>query len=137
MPTEASTTEASITAEISPGELIDKITILEIKRDRIRDSRKLANVCAELDVLTQTRDRAIASSPELRRLSDELRAINESLWDVEDELRECERKSEFGSRFIDLARAVYKTNDRRAEVKYEVNRLLRSRLFEEKSYAAA
>lgn len=127
----------SITAEVSPGELIDKITILEIKRDRIRDERKLANVRAELEVLTQTRDRAIASSPELRRLTDELRSINESLWDVEDELRECERRSDFGPRFITLARAVYKTNDRRAEVKYEINRLLRSRLFEEKSYAAA
>lgn len=128
---------ASLTAEVSPGELIDKITILEIKRDRIRDQRKLANVRAELNVLCQTRDAAIAPSAELRRLTDELRSINEALWDVEDELRVCEKNADFGDRFILLARAVYKTNDRRAAVKYEVNRLLQSRLFEEKSYAAA
>jgi hypothetical protein len=127
----------AITAEVSPGELIDKITILEIKRDRIRDERKLANVKTELSVLCRTRDAAIPASPELRRLTDELRAINEALWDVEDELRFLEKQSDFGPRFIDLARAVYKTNDRRAEVKYEVNRLLQSRLFEEKSYSAA
>ena len=126
----------NITADISPGELIDKITILEIKRDRIVDERKLANVRAELAVLSGTLAREVAPSAELRRLTDELRSINAALWDVEDELRQCEKIADFGPRFIELARSVYKTNDRRAEVKYAVNRLLGSRLFEEKSYAA-
>jgi Flp pilus assembly protein TadD len=120
---------------IAPGELIDKITILEIKTERIRDSAKLANVRAELAELTAARERCLPSSAELARLTGALKAVNEALWQVEDDLRECERARDFGPRFIQLARSVYQNNDRRAALKRQINELLGSWLIEEKSYA--
>jgi hypothetical protein len=124
-----------ITAEIAPGELIDKITILEIKAERIEDPAKRANVQNELHLLNATRDRAIAGSPELDRLAIDLRVVNERLWDVEDSIRNCERARDFGLAFIELARSVYRLNDRRATLKRAINERLGSRLIEEKSYA--
>lgn len=124
-----------ILVEVAPGELIDKITILAIKSERIVDPAGRANVQTELETLTQARDAAIASSAELRRLTDELKSINEELWEIEDDIRSCERNKEFGPKFINLARAVYRTNDRRAALKRRINDLLGSRLVEEKSYA--
>ncbi|HJT75918.1 MAG TPA: DUF6165 family protein [Gemmataceae bacterium] len=121
--------------EVAPGELIDKIGILEIKARRIADGAKLANVRAELEALTAARDRSLPRSAELDRLAEELRAVNEVLWDVEDEIRTCERDGNFGERFVELARAVYHNNDCRAALKRQVNELLGSRLVEEKSYA--
>jgi hypothetical protein len=126
----------SITVEIAPGELIDKITILEIKTERMSDQAKLANVRIELDTLAKSRDAAIGKSAEMDRLSAELKKINEELWVIEDDIRDCERAKDFGTKFIELARAVYFTNDRRAQVKRQINELLGSRLVEEKSYAA-
>ena len=123
-----------IFVEIAPGELIDKITILEIKSERIADPGKLKNVCVELDVLEKARDEAIQASPELDELTAQLKASNETLWDIEDEIRGCERNKFFGPRFIELARSVYRSNDRRAAVKRQINVLLGSRLIEEKSY---
>jgi hypothetical protein len=120
---------------IAPGELIDKITILEIKTERIRDSAKLANVRTELAELAAVRERCLPSSAELARLTSALKAVNEALWQVEDELRECERARDFGPRFIQLARSVYQQNDRRAALKRQINEQLGSRLIEEKSYA--
>ena len=122
--------------EVSAGELIDKITILEIKAERIADPEKLTNVHRELRSLTATREKALATSPELDEFTAELRRINERLWQIEDDIRDCERKHDFGERFIELARAVYRTNDRRAAAKRRINELLGSELVEEKDYAA-
>jgi tetratricopeptide (TPR) repeat protein len=121
---------------VAPGELIDKITILEIKMERIRYSAKLANVRAELAELTAARERCLPNSAELTRLTSALKTVNEALWQVEDDLRECERTCDFGPRFIQLARSVYQHNDRRAALKRQINEQLGSRLIEEKSYAA-
>ena len=121
--------------EVSAGELIDKITILEIKAERIADAGKLANVHRELGSLTQARGEALESSPELDELTAELRRINERLWQIEDDIRSCEHRSDFGERFIELARAVYRANDHRTTAKRRINELLGSELVEEKDYA--
>lgn len=126
----------TVAVEISPGELIDKITILEIKAERIADPAKLRNVRYELDLLSGIRARAFAPSPELARLTSELKEVNQALWRTEDDIRDCERATDFGPRFIALARSVYRSNDRRAALKREVGVLLGSAIVEEKSYAA-
>ncbi|MBO6949855.1 MAG: hypothetical protein JJ855_17890 [Rhodospirillales bacterium] len=126
----------NITVEIAPGELIDKITILEIKLERIEDAAKLANVRHEWDVLTQARDANTEATEALSDLTGQLKKINETLWEIEDDIRDCERAKDFGDTFIELARAVYRTNDERARLKREINELLGSALVEEKSYAA-
>ena len=120
---------------MAPGELIDKITILEIKAERIQDPGKLANVRHELRLLTAARDRSVPPSAELDALTAELRRVNLALWDVEDALRDCERDEQFGAEFIRLARSVYKHNDRRAAYKRKINELLGSAILEEKSYS--
>ncbi len=125
----------NISVEVSPGELIDKITILEIKSERIKDVEKLKNVRMELATLVACRDLAIEASPELAELTIELKQVNESLWQIEDQIRECERHRDFGPKFIELARSVYKSNDRRSALKRQINELLGSRLIEEKSYS--
>lgn len=124
----------TISVEIAPGELIDKITILEIKSDRITDADKVTNVRIELETLEACRNSAVPASEELERLTTELRKINEILWIIEDDIRDCERDGDFGKKFVELARAVYKTNDVRAALKRDINVLLGSRLVEEKSY---
>ena len=126
---------SSISIEIGPGELIDKITILEIKAERLTDSAKLGHIRVELEALRAARERGVPPSPELAALTAELRAINEALWQIEDDLRLCERRQDFGPRFVELARSVYATNDRRAERKRRINELLGSELVEEKGYA--
>ena len=128
--------KTSVSIEIAPGELIDKITILEIKLERITDEAKLANVRLEWETLTKARDAAIESAPELGRLSAELKAANEALWEIEDDIRDCERDKDFGETFVQLARSVYISNDKRAALKREINELLGSSLIEEKSYTA-
>jgi len=125
---------STVEIEVAPGELIDKITILEIKAERIADPAKRENVRVELATLAAARDRAIATDPELDRLTGALKAVNESLWETEDAIRACEAAGDFGPRFVALARSVYKTNDRRAALKREINIRLDSRLVEEKSY---
>jgi hypothetical protein len=125
---------AAIVIEAAPGEVVDKITILDIKLERISDPEKLTNVRRELDALRAVYDRSISRSETLTALAAELRRVNEVIWNVEDELRQCERTSEFGPRFVELARSVYKNNDRRAAIKRSINELLRSRIIEEKSY---
>ncbi len=126
----------SISVEVAPGELIDKITILEIKLERIEDADKLANVKLEWETLCAARDGALEPSDELKRLSAELKQANEALWKIEDDIRDCERAKDFGETFVELARGVYITNDKRAALKREINELLGSRLIEEKSYAS-
>jgi Family of unknown function (DUF6165) len=124
-----------ISVPVSPGELLDKITILEIKRKRIAESAKLENVRRELAMLEAARDRAVVPSDELVvALTALLLGVNEALWKVEDELRRCESVGDFGPRFIELARSVYRLNDRRASIKREINEALGSSLIEEKSY---
>ena len=120
--------------EVAPGELIDKITILEIKLARISDEEKVRNVQREYALLTQVAD-VVLTSPEITVLRSELKQINEVLWRIEDDIREQERRQDFGPEFVRLARAVYRTNDERARVKREINRLLNSTLVEEKAYA--
>ncbi|MCZ8132179.1 MAG: DUF6165 family protein [Steroidobacteraceae bacterium] len=123
-------------APVSPGELLDKITILRIKAARIADPAKLANVRTELEIL----ERAWRESPFARGdvAADEaaLQAVNERLWDIEDRIRDKERAKAFDAEFVQLARAVYVENDERAAVKKRVNVALGSTIVEEKSYAA-
>lgn len=126
----------SVRVEVSPGEMIDKITILEIKAERMTDAEKLANVRTELDSLTADRDAAIPVSAELDACAAALRKVNETLWDIEDEIRACERAKDFGPRFVELARSVYVNNDERAAIKRRINEMLGARIVEEKSYQA-
>ncbi|HEX8199580.1 MAG TPA: tetratricopeptide repeat protein [Isosphaeraceae bacterium] len=124
-----------IRVEISPGELLDKISILQIKAQRFDDPGQLAHVRAELASLEAARDAALGRQPPaLPGLAAELKAVNDLLWLVEDEIRLCERNADFGPHFIELARAVYHQNDRRAAIKRQINELLRSELIEEKAY---
>ncbi|HEX7348785.1 MAG TPA: DUF6165 family protein [Rhodanobacteraceae bacterium] len=123
-----------ISAPISYGELLDKITILEIKSERIDDPAKLANVRDELQLLNALWSGDPATHADIAAERAELKRINEALWDIEDEIRLQERARTFGERFIELARSVYRTNDERAAVKRAINLKLGSRLVEEKSY---
>ena len=124
----------SVMTPVSWGELIDKFTILEIKTERIADPAKVVNVRRELDALLSLRNQAHQAHSEIGRCESELKAINGTLWEIEDDIRECERRQDFGPRFIELARSVYRSNDRRALVKREINQFLDSGLVEEKSY---
>jgi len=119
---------------VSPGEVLDKITILEIKSERMTDPAKLANVRAELALLQETWAENIRDTETIRGLHGQLKEINETLWEIEDDIRDTERAKEFDDRFIELARAVYVTNDKRSEVKKELNLHLGSGIIEEKSY---
>lgn len=118
----------------APGELIDKLTILRLKEERIADQAKLANVRLEQATLMDTAIAHIPRSVALDVLWEELYQINGELWVIEDDIRACEAAKDFGEVFVRLARAVYVTNDRRAEVKKKINLLLGSSLIEEKSY---
>lgn len=123
-----------MTVPVSFGEVLDKITILEIKSERIDDPEKLQNIRRELDELNRVWNSTV---PEPERVSEQrraLKAINEELWEIEDGIREQEAAGNFGERFVELARSVYITNDRRAAIKKEVNLALGSSLVEEKSY---
>ena len=119
---------------ISPGELLDKITILRIKSERIDDPDKLANIRKELGMLDNIWSQSVTEDPTIKQLTEELTSINESLWDIEDDIRDEERQKNFGERFIELARSVYVTNDKRADAKKKVNLHLGSEIVEEKSY---
>ncbi len=131
---------------VSAGELVDKITILQIKVERIGDPAKQANVAVELAALEAVVARAgLVVGPGqadgltgavLAAATAELVDVNGELWDIEDRIRDCERAGDFGPGFIELARAVYRTNDRRAALKARINQLCGSQLVEEKSYAA-
>ena len=125
----------SVTVDIAPGELVDKITILEIKLERITGEAKLRNVRTEWAVLTQARDANLPRSSKLDDLTVKLKEVNEKLWVIEDDIRDCERQQDFSDEFIRLARAVYFNNDLRARLKRRINELLGSPLIEEKSYA--
>lgn len=126
---------AEIKVPISPGELVDKITILEIKSARMSDPAKVANVRVELTMLQDTWRTSVYASHDIAAQWAALRAINEKLWEIEDDIRDKERVRTFDQEFIELARAVYITNDERAAVKRDINTRLGSKIVEEKSYA--
>jgi hypothetical protein len=132
---EAGQNQTQFPMDIAPGELVDKITILEIKRDQVGDQRKLHNIRIELGALLAVKAGTIKPSPELERLTGHLMAVNASLWHIVDEIHTHEKKQDFGTRFNELARSVARENDERAVIKKSINRLLGSRIVEEKSYA--
>ena len=125
---------SQISVPVSYGELIDKITILEIKSERIGDSAKLANVRIELDLLNETWRADPASRIDIATERSQLRAVNEALWDIEDRIRLKEKARAFDDEFVELARSVYIRNDERAAIKRVINQKLGSTLVEEKSY---
>lgn len=124
----------SIQVPVSPGEVLDKITILEIKSERMSDPQKVANVNTELALLQETWADFVNEDRVIADLHTQLKEINEALWEIEDDIRDKERVGEFDERFIELARSVYFTNDRRSKIKQTLNRHLGSEIVEEKSY---
>ena len=123
-----------ILAEISAGELIDKITILEIKKNKISNQEKLADVEKELSSLNQTMKKFIPDEKKIINFKKELKDVNTKLWDVENGKRLAEKKQDFGEKFISLARSVYKLNDKRASLKLSINKTLGSNIKEVKSH---
>tara|TARA_B100000242_G_C43022896_1_gene476109 strand:+ start:1152 stop:1547 length:396 start_codon:yes stop_codon:yes gene_type:complete len=123
-----------ILAEISAGELIDKITILEIKKDKISNSQKLVEISKEYDSLSETMEKYIPTKEKISGLINDLKKINLKLWDIEDAKRLAEKNENFDEKFIQLARNVYKFNDKRAKIKLEINNALGSNIKEVKSY---
>lgn len=123
-----------ILVPLSPGELLDKITILRIKSERMHDAAKLRNVRHELELLERTWHEAVDRAVDLKREEAELMRVNAALWDIEDHIRDKELAQSFDAGFIELARAVYVTNDERAAIKKRINEKLGSALVEEKSY---
>lgn len=124
----------TINTPVSPGEVLDKITILEIKAVNIKDIEKQNNVKHELNILLKTWDEHVEKSAELTDLKQQLKKVNQDLWNIEDDIRIKESKREFDDEFIQIARSVYVENDKRAAAKKAVNLLLGSELVEEKSY---
>jgi hypothetical protein len=123
-----------IYSEISAGELFDKISILEIKKNKIKDKNKRNIILKELSSLQETASKNIKKSKSIIKLYKKLKSINLKLWKIEDDIRDCERKNNFDSKFIRLARAVYFTNDERSRVKNKINSLTKSNISEVKSY---
>ena len=125
---------SKILAEISAGELIDKITILEIKKVKITNKDKLIEIEKELLSLSETSKKFIPDNTEILKFKHSLKDINLKLWDIEDAKRSAEKNNEFGKEFIELARKVYKSNDERAKIKLAINNALGSNIKEVKSY---
>ena len=123
-----------IFAEISIGELLDKISILEIKQKNLKDTEKTKIVTKELESLNNTLKNDVNITDEIKSLYKDLKAINLKLWDIEDGKRDCERNKDFGEKFIELARGVYIENDNRAKIKNKINQLSGSNISEVKSY---
>ena len=124
-----------IQSEISSGELLDKISILEIKLKKIKDKENLKEINKEYAILKQSQNLNIKLTNELKDLFDELKKINLNLWDIEDKLRICEKNKDFGEKFIELARGVYFNNDSRSKIKSEINKLSGSNIKEIKQYS--
>lgn len=123
-----------IEVPISPGELIDKITILKLKKIFIKNKVQLKNVNTEFNLLKPLLTKYKLDTPEINNLFEELYKINNTLWEIEDKIREKERETDFGIDFVELARSVYFTNDKRSSVKKRINILSGSKIIEEKSY---
>ena len=131
----ASQPRRQIQAPISVGELIDKITILEIKAAHLRDPERSRNVATELQLLEETRAQAGLDNSAMKPFAADLKAINAALWRIEDDIRACEANADFGPRFIELARSVYLTNDRRAALKREIDIAFGSTIVGEKAHS--
>jgi len=127
--------DSNLIMPVSPAELIDKITILEIKRQLIKDSTKLKNIDLEYKLLLDVLINNVSGSEELDLLRSQLKEVNMKLWDIEDKIRDLEKNKVFDKKFIELARLVYFTNDKRSEIKKDINKLLNSEIVEEKSYS--
>jgi len=125
-----------ILTEISAGELLDKISILEIKLDNIKDKESLIEINKEHETLKQTKNSSLEITKDLQNLIDQLKKINMILWAIEDKKRMCEKNKDFGKTFIELARNVYINNDKRSKIKSEINKLLGSNIKEVKKYAS-
>lgn len=123
-----------IYVEIAPGELIDKITVLEIKSERISDPSRLKNVQTELDILQETRNKCVSDSPELATLTKRLREANLNIWDMSSSIRELGEKGDFSEEFADVSWRIHLVNDERAAIKKQINLMQGSRIIEEKSY---
>ena len=124
-----------ILTEISAGELLDKITILEIKLVKIKDKKNLLEINKEYESLRETKNSNIKLTKNLEKLIIQLKEINLKLWDIEDKKRICEKNKDFGQAFVDLSRSVYLNNDKRANIKSEINKILGSNIREIKKYA--
>ena len=123
-----------ILTEISAGELLDKISILEIKLDKIKDKESLVEINKEYESLNKTKNSNLNLTEDLKNLINKLKEINMKLWTIEDEKRTCEKNKDFGKKFIELARQVYFNNDKRAKIKSKINEILGSNIKEVKQY---
>jgi len=123
-----------ILSEISAGELLDKISILEIKLDKIKNNNDLEEISKEYKLLKEVQDSNIKITEKIKKLFKEIKEVNLSLWDIENGIRTCEKNKDFGKKFTDLSRAVYLNNDKRAKIKSEINKLLGSNIREIKKY---
>ena len=124
-----------ILSEISAGELLDKISILEIKREKIKDKTDLEEINKEYKILKEVQNSSLEVTEKLKTLFKEIKEVNLNLWNIEDKLRICEKNKDFGKTFIELARSVYLNNDKRSKIKLEINNILDSNIREIKQYA--
>jgi len=123
-----------ILSEISAGELLDKISILEIKREKIKDKASQEEINKEYSILKEVQNSSIEMTEKLKTLCKEIKEVNLNLWNIEDKLRICEKNKDFGQTFIELARRVYLNNDKRSKIKSEINKILGSNIREIKKY---
>jgi len=123
-----------VLSEISPGELLDKISILEIKLEKIKDKETHKEINKEYKILRKTQNSNIEITEKIKHLFDEIKNVNQNLWDIEDKLRICEKNKDFGKNFTELARGVYLNNDKRSKIKLEINKILGSNIREIKQY---
>mgnify|MGYP001050107409 CR=1 FL=1 len=124
-----------ILSEISTGELLDKISILEIKLEKIKDKENHEEINKEYKILKKAQNSNIEITEKIKYLFNEIKNVNRNLWDIEDKLRICEKNKDFGENFIELARSVYLNNDKRSKIKSEINKILGSNIREIKQYA--
>ncbi len=125
-----------ILVEVSVGELLDKISILEIKKDKVKDEEKLKFIINEYEILKEQLDKNIKAEEKINKLYQSLKEINAKLWVIEDDKRQCEKESDFGEKFIKLSRDVHFLNDDRAKIKLEINNLTGSKIKEIKQYTS-
>ena len=123
-----------VLSEISPGELLDKISILEIKLEKVKDKDRQKKIKNEYDILKKVQNSSIKMSDKIKDLYRSVSNVNIKLWDIEDKIRICEQNKDFGKNFIELARGVYFNNDKRAKLKNEINEILKSNIKEIKQY---
>ena len=123
-----------ILSEISAGELLDKISILEIKLEKIKNKANQEKINKEYKILKKVQNSSIEVTEKLKTLFKKIKEVNQNLWDIEDKLRFCEKNKDFGKNFIELARGVYFNNDKRSKIKSEINKILMSNIKEVKEY---